>query len=83
MHEWGGTETVIREICAEQKRSGWEPEIITSKALDSQARDVIDGVSIRRFDYCYPFFGLSPQDKKAMDKKGGNRQLWTSPIHPR
>lgn len=71
-HEWGGTETVIREICAEQKREGWLPEIVTSKALDSRGRDAIDEVPIRRYNYCYPFWGLSAEDQMAMDKKGGN-----------
>jgi glycosyltransferase involved in cell wall biosynthesis len=29
-------------------------------------------VPVKRYPYCYPFLGLSPEDKLAMDKKGGN-----------
>jgi glycosyltransferase involved in cell wall biosynthesis len=71
-HEWGGTETVITEIAKQQQRAGYTPRIVTSRALSNQARETIDGIPVERHRYCYPFFGLSRQDKAAMDKKGGN-----------
>jgi len=70
--EWGGTETVILEISRQQQRSGWQPEIYTSMALAKQRDESIGGVLVKRFPYCYPFFGLSDADKAALDKKGGN-----------
>jgi glycosyltransferase involved in cell wall biosynthesis len=70
--EWGGTETVILEISRQQQRAGATPEILTSMALASQRREEIGGVPVRRYPYCYPFLGLSRQDRAAMDKKGGN-----------
>lgn len=70
--EWGGTETVILETSRQQQFAGWEPVIHTSKALSEVAEEQIGGVSVRRYPYCYPFFGLSPKQKAAMDKKGGN-----------
>ena len=70
--EWGGTETVIYEICKAQQQARWTPEIATSKALDPRALDSIESIPIHRFDYCYPFFGLSANDRELMDKKGGN-----------
>jgi glycosyltransferase involved in cell wall biosynthesis len=70
--EWGGTETVIQEISRQQQKDGWVPEIHTSKALDPTAEESIAGIPVRRYDYCYPFFGLSADAKHAMDKKGGN-----------
>jgi glycosyltransferase involved in cell wall biosynthesis len=70
--EWGGTETVILEISKRQKLAGWLPEIYTSLALSDSRNESIDGIPIRRFDYCYPFFGLSESERSAMDKKGGN-----------
>ena len=76
--EWGGTETVILEICREQQRSGYLPEIATSKALDPKAEDHIQSIPIHRFDYCYPFFGLTKSDRELMDKKGGN--LFSYPL---
>jgi len=70
--EWGGTETVILEISRQQQRAGWQPEIYTSMALAEQRNETIGGVPVKRFPYCYPFFGLSNADKAALDKKGGN-----------
>ena len=70
--EWGGTETVILEISRQQQLAGWQPEIVTSMALAKQREETIGGVPVKRFPYCYPFFGLSADDKAAMDKKGGN-----------
>jgi glycosyltransferase involved in cell wall biosynthesis len=76
--EWGGTETVIYEVCKAQQNGAWAPEIATSKALDSRAQDTIESVPIHRFEYCYPFFGLSKEEIELMDKKGGN--LFSFPL---
>lgn len=70
--EWGGTETVILEISRQQQSAGWQPEIYTSMALAKHRDETIGGVPVKRFPYCYPFFGLSDVDKAALDKKGGN-----------
>jgi glycosyltransferase involved in cell wall biosynthesis len=70
--EWGGTETVILEISRQQQRAGFVPVIMTSMALARLRDETIAGVPVRRYPYCYPFFGLSAADKAAMDKKGGN-----------
>jgi glycosyltransferase involved in cell wall biosynthesis len=70
--EWGGTETVILEISRQQQREGWSPEIFTSMALAKLRNESIGGVPVKRYPYCYPFFGLSAADKAALDKKGGN-----------
>ncbi|MEI7533281.1 MAG: glycosyltransferase family 4 protein [Verrucomicrobiae bacterium] len=70
--EWGGTETVILEISRQQQRDGWSPEIHTSMALAKHRNETIGGVAVKRYPYCYPFFGLSAADKAALDKKGGN-----------
>ena len=70
--EWGGTETVILEISRQQQRNGWSPEIFTSMALAKHRDETIGGVPVKRYPYCYPFFGLSTADKAALDKKGGN-----------
>ena len=70
--EWGGTETVILEISRQQQRAGLKPLIMTSMALAKQRQETIGGVPVKRFPYCYPFFGLSRDDKAALDKKGGN-----------
>ena len=70
--EWGGTETVILEISRQQQRAGGTPVIMTSMALARQRNEIIGGVLVKRYPYCYPFFGLSADDRAALDKKGGN-----------
>lgn len=70
--EWGGTETVILEIGRQQQQAGLHPLILTSLALARKRREEIGGVPVRRYPYCYPFFGLSRADRAALDKKGGN-----------
>ena len=76
--EWGGTETVILEISRQQIQQGWKPEIFTSMALTDEYQSVIGGIQVHRFRYCYPFFGLSADDRLSMDKKGGN--LFSLPL---
>jgi glycosyltransferase involved in cell wall biosynthesis len=76
-HEWGGTESVLANLLAAQIRAGWEPEIHTSLALSSVRSETWRGLPVRRYAYCYPFLGLSVQQKAAMDKKGGNLLSWS------
>jgi len=71
-HEWGGTETVILEISKQQMAAGYHPKIVTSMALANSRNDVIGGVPVERHSHIYPFFGLGPEERAAMDKKGGN-----------
>lgn len=70
--EWGGTETVILEIAKQQLLAGSNPEIVTSMALAKRRQETIGGVRVRRFPHYYPFFGLSEENRLALDKKGGN-----------
>ena len=70
--EWGGTESVIFNLCKQQQALGDQPEIHTSRALAPTPRELWRGIPIRRYRYCYPFLGLSPDDRLALDKKGGN-----------
>lgn len=70
--EWGGTESVIYNLCRQQQLEGFQPEIHTSRALAPVASEVWRDIPIRRYRYCYPFLGLSPQEIHALDKKGGN-----------
>lgn len=71
-HEWGGTETVILETSKQQQASGYDPRIITSMALAREPEQLIQGIPVSRFSHIYPFFGLSEEQKMALDKKGGN-----------
>ncbi len=70
--EWGGTESVVWHIAQEQKKQGLTPEIICTAALDKTGTEVVEGITIRRFHYFYPYIPMPEKDKLALDKKGGN-----------
>ena len=70
--EWGGTESVVWHIAQQQKHQGVIPEILCTSALDKVGVEVVDGITIRRFPYFYPYFPMPSKDKLALDKKGGN-----------
>ena len=69
---WGGTETVILETSKCLLSLGHYTEIFCPAALSKVERERVDGVPIRRFDYFYPYFGLSLAAREQMDLKGGN-----------
>ena len=70
--EWGGTESVVWNIAKQQKAQGLTPEILCTAALDKIGTEVIEGITIRRFPYFYPYFPMPGKDRLALDKKGGN-----------
>ncbi|MEI7910992.1 MAG: glycosyltransferase family 4 protein [Verrucomicrobiota bacterium] len=72
LDEWGGTESVIYNLCKQQRAAGYQAEIHTSRALAPTPAEVWRDIRIRRYRYCYPFLGLSAADILALDKKGGN-----------
>ena len=72
LNEWGGTESVIYNLCKQQLASGQQPEIHTSRALAPTPREIWRNIPICRYSYGYPFLGLSQADILALDKKGGN-----------
>ena len=70
--EWGGTESVVWHVAKEQKAQGLIPEILCTAALDKVGVEIVDGITIRRFPYFYPYFPMPAKDRTALDKKGGN-----------
>ena len=70
--EWGGTESVVWHIVRQQKAQGLTPEILCTSALDKAGTEIVEGVTIRRFPYFYPYFPMPAKDRLALDKKGGN-----------
>ncbi len=70
--EWGGTESVVWNIARQQKAQGLTPEILCTSALDKAGSEVVEGITIRRFPYFYPYIPMPEKDKLALDKKGGN-----------
>lgn len=70
--EWGGTENVVWNTTRELNRRGESAEILATTALNRGRLETVEGVTIRRFPYFYPYFPLLPGRRLALDKKGGN-----------
>ena len=70
--EWGGTESVVWNIAKQQKAQGLTPEIMCTAALDKVGTETLDGITIKRFPYFYPYWPMPEKDRIALDKKGGN-----------
>lgn len=69
---WGGTETVINEVSHQLIKLGMEIKIYTSKALSLQSKETIYGIGVERFEYTYARWGLKNENKKLLDKRGGD-----------
>lgn len=69
---WGGTETVVLETSRRLLAAGHETRLVCPNALDSRASETVEGLSVERVPYFYPYFGLSSEDRDALDRKGGN-----------
>ncbi len=70
--EWGGAETVIWNTSKCLRELGCNPEILSTRALSPVKQESAEGIVIRRFPYFYPYFPLSSDSKRRLDKKGGN-----------
>ncbi|MDX2175660.1 MAG: glycosyltransferase family 4 protein [Candidatus Sumerlaeia bacterium] len=73
---WGGTETVILELCRAQRAAGHDARILTTSALDKPGADEVAGVPVRRCGYFYPWLGLDAEAVRRLDQKGGNLFSW-------
>ena len=76
--DWGGTETVVLETSKSLLALGHHTEIFCPRALSTRDHEVIDGISVTRFSYLYPYCGLSAAARAQMDRKGGN--LFSFPL---
>jgi glycosyltransferase involved in cell wall biosynthesis len=72
VNDWGGTETVILETSKQLLRMGHRTEILCTLATANVKSDNLEGVPVRRVPYFYPFFGLSEEAKRLLDRKGGS-----------
>jgi glycosyltransferase involved in cell wall biosynthesis len=71
-NEWGGTETVVTNLCRQQQARGHSVEIVCTSALSVPGRDWVEGISVRRFPYSYAHWPLTSYEESQLDGKGGN-----------
>ena len=70
--EWGGTESVVWNTARTLQEKGNPSEIFATRALSSVQDEVKNAIQIHRLNYKYPFFPLSKEKARILDKKGGN-----------
>ena len=70
--EWGGTESVVWNTARTLQKKGNPSEIFATRALSPVQDEVKNEIRIHRFDYKYPYFPLSKEKIRILDKKGGN-----------
>lgn len=69
---WGGTETCLLSLARMQREIGHDVQVMSTKALDCVPTERVEEIAVRRFDYVYPWFGLTEEVKQALDHSGGN-----------
>lgn len=70
--KWGGTETVVFNLARELEKSGINSPIFCTDMFARSGAEKISGVTVRRFRYCFPWFGLDEGAKTALCLKGGS-----------
>ncbi|MFA6172357.1 MAG: glycosyltransferase family 4 protein [Kiritimatiellales bacterium] len=70
--KWGGTETVVFNLARELEKSGLNSPIFCTDMFAKSGAEKIDGVTVRRFRYCFPWFGLTEEAKSKLRLKGGS-----------
>jgi glycosyltransferase involved in cell wall biosynthesis len=74
---WGGTENVVLSIANGLKKYGINSKIVTTNILCDKYDDEINTIKVKRFDYFYPYFNLSNENKTSLDLVGGNLFSWS------
>ena len=83
--EWGGTETVMQQLCDGLRAHGVESVIYCPAIPNTSLRDPLAeaGCEVKRFRAYVPILGISPEQRRQMVSVGGNllsfdllRMLW-------
>ena len=72
LDKWGGTETVVFNLSRELHKNGLNSPIFCTDMFSKPGAEKIDGVTIRRFRYVFPWFGLNEEAKSKLRLKGGS-----------
>lgn len=70
--KWGGTETVVFNVCQELSKQGITNAIFCTDMFSQLGEEVIGGVPVKRSSYTFPWFGLGEEAKSKMRLKGGS-----------
>ena len=70
--EWGGTESVVWNTARTLQDKGNPSEIFATNAISPVNDEVRNSIQIHRFGYKYPYFPLSKEKIRILDKKIGD-----------
>jgi len=72
LDKWGGTETVAFNLARELEKTGLHSPIYCTDMFEKAGEEKVDGVTLRRFRYVFPWIGLSEDAKAKLRLKGGS-----------
>jgi glycosyltransferase involved in cell wall biosynthesis len=70
--KWGGTESVVFSLSRELIRRGTDCTIYCTDMFSRAGADQLENISIKRFHYIFPWFGLSDEAQIQLKLKGGS-----------
>lgn len=72
LDKWGGTETVVFNLSRELEKAGLHSPVYCTDMFAKAGEEKIENVTLRRFRYCFPWFGLNEEAKAKLRLKGGS-----------
>ena len=72
LDKWGGTETVVFNLSRELEKAGLHSPIYCTDMFSKAGEETIEGITLRRFRYVFPWLGLSEEAKAKLRLKGGS-----------
>lgn len=78
---WGGTEQAVRTLIRESKKRGVVGKIYTTSMYEGCGPILDEDISITRFPYQLPWWGLSCERKQQLEGRGGNLLSWSLLFH--
>ncbi len=84
--KWGGTESVVFNSALELQQRGIASPIFCTDMFAQPGEERVEGVSVRRFPYVFPWLFLGDDARAKLQLKGGSplsfgllRALWREP----
>ncbi len=71
-HKWGGTESVVFNICRQLSAQGIENKVFCTDIFSEPGIEIISGVPVHRHRFVFPWLFLSDDAKRQMLLKGGS-----------
>lgn len=69
---WGGTESVVLNLCRQLVVRGIDSVVFCTSIFSKAGEERIQGIKVSRHRYMFPWFGLSDEETRAMQLKGGS-----------